>query len=234
MKKSLVQLKKVNLTLSGVPILENINLDIHEGETVAIIGMNGSGKTSLLRVILGLYKPTKGSIKVNTKKIGYVPQKLEFDRTIPLRVDEFLKTFSPVSEEEIMKELESFNAAHLIPKQLKHLSGGELQKVLIVNALLKKPDLLLLDEATAGIDIHGEEIFYKTITDISKKYNITIVLVSHDIHHVYSQASKVVCLHKHICCVGAPKDVVTDKVFKEQFGPYLKMYEHEKHHEHNH
>lgn len=229
MKDPLIKLNKVNLKFGQVSILEDINLEIFPGETVAIIGMNGAGKSSLLQIILGLYKPTSGTVTVGTKKIGYVPQRLEFDRTVPVRVDEFLMTYGPGSKKQIHEELEVFNARHLIPKKLSDLSGGELQKVLIVNALLQKPDLLLLDEATAGIDIHGEEVFYKLIDDIHQKYNITILLVSHDIHHVYGKSSKVVCLSKKICCLGTPEELKTDENFKKQFGTYLKIYEHKSH-----
>lgn len=229
MENPLIKFDKVNLKYGQVSILENINLEIFPGETVAIIGMNGAGKSSLLQIILGLFKPTSGKITVNTQKIGYVPQRLEFDRTVPVRVDEFLMTYGPGSKEEIHQELKNFDATHLIPKKLSALSGGELQKVLIVNALLQKPELLLLDEATAGIDIHGEEIFYKLIDDIHKKYNITIILVSHDIHHVYANSSKVVCLSKKICCLGTPDELKTDENFKKQFGTYLKIYEHKSH-----
>lgn len=229
MEEPLIKLDKVNLKFGKLSVLENISLEINKGETVAIIGMNGAGKTSLLKIILGLFKPTSGTVKLNTQKIGYVPQRLEFDKTIPVRVDEFLRTYSNTSKKEIHNELNNFNATNLIPKKLSELSGGELQKVLIVNALLQNPELLLLDEATAGIDIHGEEIFYKLIDDIHKKYNITIVLVSHDIHHVYANSSKVVCLSKKICCIGSPEELKTNEHFKKQFGPYLKIYEHKPH-----
>lgn len=225
----LIRFDGVDVELSGNSVLENISMEIFPGEIVTLIGLNGAGKTTLLKTILGIYKIKKGKIDMRAKRIGYVPQKLQFDRTIPFSVREFLDTYSGRAAGKIEDVLKEVKADGLIDKKIGNLSGGELQKVLIANALLQKPDLLLLDEATAGVDIKGEQNFFELIAQIHEKYQVTIVMVLHDIHTVFSKASKVFCLNKTICCHGKPKDVSQSPEFTKLFGPYLVPYEHHNH-----
>ncbi|OGJ49929.1 hypothetical protein A2229_03810 [Candidatus Peregrinibacteria bacterium RIFOXYA2_FULL_33_7] len=228
MTSPILELKDVSLNLDGHKILHNINFRLYPREIMALIGLNGSGKTTLLKVILGTYKITSGKLIRDFKQIGYVPQKLEFEQSIPLSVIELLKIYSHHQNEKKIKEkLREVQAENLINKQIGKLSGGELQRVLIANALLQNPDLLLLDEATSGIDIAGEKNFYQIIANLHKIYpDIAIIIVSHDIHTVFSKATKVLCLHHQTCCHGSPQDIAKNPQFKEIFSNHLSFYEH--------
>lgn len=211
---------------SGQKILDNISLELFEHEIVSLIGLNGSGKTSLLRLIIGMYKPEQGAVELFTKKIGYVPQRLDFDRSMPLSVADLLSIYSNQSLKLINKTLKDVQAEHLAENKIGILSGGELQRVLIANALLQKPELLLLDEATSGIDLAGEKSFYELIEEIYLKYGMAIVIVSHDIHTVFSKSSRVYCLDGKICCHGSPEDISKHPEFTKLFGRYVAPYQH--------
>lgn len=227
----LIEFKNANVIIGGKTILKNLDFKIHREEIVSLIGLNGAGKTTLLKAILGI-TPIKGYRQINTKKIGYVPQKLDFDRTIPITVQEFLEVYSGKKITEIRKALKKVKSQKLIKRQLGYLSGGELQKVLIANALLLDPEILLLDEPTAGIDITGQHNFYDLIESLQTELKITIILVSHDIHTVFSKSSKVLCINGHICCQGSPKSVSESPEFNKLFCHHLAPYQHK--HDHNH
>lgn len=229
MKDSLVAFRSVSIELSGQNVLENVSLEIFRSEIVTVIGLNGAGKTTLLRAILGVYRPARGEIIVRTKKIGYVPQRLQFDRTIPFSVLELLRTYSGKSADVIFQKSQEIQAEKLLEKKVGELSGGELQRVLLVNALLSDPELLLLDEATSGIDARGEHQFYQLLQVLHQKYQMAIVMVSHDIHTVFAHASRVFCLNRTICCYGAPQDVSASPEFAKLFGSYLAPYKHHTH-----
>lgn len=230
--KDIINIQNLNLELSGQKILENINFTVKSGEIATIIGLNGSGKTSLLKVILGIYQASSGQLNIQTDKIAYVPQKLHFDQSIPISVSELLQVYSSKNTSQIIDKLREVKANDLIEKQLGTLSGGELQRVLIANALLQEPELLLLDEATAGIDIVGEKNFYELIYKIHKQYQMTIVMVSHDIHTVFAASDQILCINKHVCCSGKPAEVEGNKEFKKLFGQHLAPFNHE--HDHHH
>jgi zinc transport system ATP-binding protein len=230
--KSLIKSTSLSVKVGGKNILSNINFSVYENEILSIIGLNGSGKTTLLKTLAGIIKSYSGTLKIHTKKIGYVPQKLDFDRTVPFSVLEVLKNLSLQTIATIENALEELDAKHLLYKKISDLSGGELQRVLIANAILNKPEILLFDEPTAGIDAIGEKQFYNLVTQIHKKYQTTIVLVSHDIHSVFVRSSRILCLHdKSICCTGTPAAVSNNKTLKELFPTYLSPYRH-KHEDH--
>ena len=224
--KAILQLQEVNLQFSGHSILTNITLEILPNEMVSLIGLNGSGKTTLLKLMMGIYKPTSGRVINRAKRIGYVPQNFEFDRTIPFSVKELLKTYNQVPESVIRKKLQEVDAEMLIKNPIGSLSGGEMQRVLIANALLSKPDLLLLDEPTSGLDVAGEKDFYCLIDEIYKKYKIAIVIVSHDVYMVFNHAQKVFCVDHHLVCHGHPEEIKKSKEFARIFGPHLIPFKH--------
>jgi len=213
-----------------------VGFSVHEGEVLSIIGVNGSGKSSLLKIISGIYKPTTGKIVKKYKNLAYVPQKIDIDTTFPMQVEEFIKVYNPgVTSKEILKYFKKFQSESLITKNISNLSGGELQKVLIISALISGPDIILLDEPTAGIDVLGEETFYKIISDVKEAFpRIAIILVSHNIHLVYKNSDNVVCLHKNnYCCHGTPHEVKSKKEIQEIFGEYVLPYEHHPHKKHH-
>lgn len=229
-----ISLQSVSYKVAGKTILHDINVEIFAGEIISIIGANGSGKTTFLQMLIGLNKPTGGRIDVQTNQIGYVPQRLDFDRSFPITVKEFLKLYSSLKVEtdfskEIFRELK---IDELNDKLVGELSGGELQRVLIANAVAKEPELLLFDEATSAVDLPGVNNFYAILKKIYKIYKPTVVLVSHDLYMVFANTDRVFCLDGCLCCQGAPEFVAKDPEFARIFGediiPYL--HQHDKHH----
>lgn len=225
-------LKVENLAVSfkkEKPILKEINFEIKKGEIVSLIGLNGTGKSTLLKAIVGLIKPATGKINNFGSRIFYIPQKSDLNMSFPLSVKEFCDLFGGKDYQKFLKELKMLK---FLNNQINSLSGGEFQKVQIAIALSQKPDLLLLDEITAGIDVVGEEQFYELVLRIRREHGIALVVVSHNIHLVIKNADQVLCLAGHICCSGKPKEIKDDQVFQEVFGKYLQPYVH--HHDHVH
>ena len=225
----ILKLQGVNLQFAGSSILSNITLEILPSEMVSLIGLNGSGKTTLLKIMLGIYKPTSGLIVNRVRRIGYVPQKFEFDRTTPFSVKELLRVYNKASDSVIQKKLQEVDAEALMNRSFGSLSGGQMQRVLIANALLNNPELLLLDEPTSGLDVVGEKDFYCLIEQIHKKYGIAIVIVSHDVHMVFNQAQKILCVDHGVVCHGHPEEIKKSKEFARLFGPHLIPFKHHNH-----
>jgi len=228
------EIKNFSVKKGNQVILENVNLHLHCGDLTAVIGPNGAGKSTLLKAILG-ETHHEGTLSFTDEKdrltrkptIGYVPQMLDFDRTSPVTVrDLFNVTYSnfPLwlkrsrSSEEIAKEaLEKVEATTLLDKKLGRLSGGELQRVMLALAITPMPDILLLDEPVSGVDHRGLKIFYDIVSGMRKKYDLTIIVISHDFEFVKKYADKVVLLDKTIKCVGKPNDVFKSEEFQELF-----------------
>ncbi len=244
-----IETKEVRLDFSGTPVLRGVNLRVPHGQIVALIGPNGSGKTTLLRAILGLEKTSSGEIKLfgesNLKKslprIGYVPQRLTLERNFILNVREFLALRLQQTQnwfwqsrrrtdEMIRPTLAEIGIEPLLDRPIAQLSGGQLQRVLIAFSLLHKPDLLLLDEPTAGVDLPGEQTFYELISEIQKRHHLTVLLVSHDLSMVYKHASWVYALNGVICCEGPPEHVMNAESLKQAYGIHVSPYHH--HHAH--
>lgn len=218
------------------PLFSDLSLRIDKGELVAVIGPNGSGKTSLIKILLGLLPPTAGTCTVHEQRIGYVPQHLGKDEFSPLTVSEFfsLKMKSAGfwfprrgQKTQIKHLLERTRVSHVIDRQMKHLSGGELQRVMIAYALLDKPGLLILDEPVSGIDIHGEQDFFSLIEEIHEKDQMTILMISHDIDVVYRYATQVICLNRKLVCQGVPSDVLTKETIEKTFSTKHSLYHHQ-------
>lgn len=207
-------------------VLENLTFSVARGEIVAVIGPNGSGKSTLLQAILGL-TPYEGIIRVfgrpvreGLKIIGYVPQQFNFDRTFPLTIGEFLRLsgVKPKHSEWRRAVLAEVNLTGGESRLVGELSGGELQRLLIANALIAEPELLLLDEPTAGVDISGERGFYQLVSHLNRSHQLTIVLVSHDLAQVSRQASKIICLNRELVCFGPPATAITPQVLRQLYG----------------
>jgi zinc transport system ATP-binding protein len=201
-----------------------------------LIGPNGSGKSTTAKIALGIYKDIEGKVKRFTDKIGYVPQKISIDWTLPIRVIDFMSLTEDPTDEQINIALILTGVEHLRNKNLSDLSGGEFQRVLIARAIAKQPNLLVLDEPVQGVDFKGEIALYELIKKISEELNCGILLISHDLHVVMSATDFVVCLNGHVCCSGTPEAVSKNNEYQELFGDrassILSLYEHK--HDHTH
>ena len=233
----LVKLSNAGVFKDNKWLVEGVDLEIHRGKIVTLIGPNGSGKSTTAKIILGLYKNIEGSVQRFTKKIAYVPQKVTIDWTLPIRVIDFMVLTQNLNSDEISNALNLAGVEYLKTRNLRDLSGGEFQRVLLARAIAKKPELLVLDEPVQGVDYSGEVALYGLIKNISESLNCGILLISHDLHVVMSATNHVVCLNGHVCCSGSPVDVAQNKNYKELFGDQssqlLSIYEHEHNHTHS-
>ncbi len=244
-----VEAHGVRVSFDGRPVLRGVDLHIPRGQLVALIGPNGSGKTTLLRCLLGLQKVDAGEIKLFGEsdlrrvlpRVGYVPQRLPLDRSFVLSVREFLSLrlrqtrhwfwkSNRVIDQIISETLVEIGAEPLLDRLVGQLSGGQLQRVLIAFSLLSNPELLLLDEPTAGVDTPGEQTFYELIAGVHKRHKLTVVLVSHDLSMVYKHASWVYALNGVICCEGSPEHVMNAESLQQAYGIHVSPYHH--HHVH--
>ncbi|TKZ21979.1 metal ABC transporter ATP-binding protein [Shimia litoralis] len=237
---SLISISNLSVRLGGHQALSNVDFSIEKGEIVTLVGPNGSGKTTLLRSIIGAIKPSKGTIlrDVDTR-IGYVPQSLTIDATLPLTVQRFLNLPVRHSRASINEALDQAGADGLQARQMSALSGGQFQRVLLARALLDKPNLLILDEPTTGLDQPGSAALYRQIEEVRQHLGSAVLMVSHELHVVMSASDRVVCLNGHVCCHGAPEIVASAPEYRALFGSgtqgALALYRHDHdHHHHNH
>src|SRR4030067_1451126 len=217
-------LKVSNLSVGSAnqTILENISFQLKKRATLAIVGPNGAGKTMFFRTLLNLVSYT-GKIEWSNKvKIGYVPQRLSAS-DIPISVKEFLSFKNPSGIEDSLK-LVGMNSKDILNKTLGILSGGQLQRVLIAWAIKDKPDVLLFDEPTTGVDIDSEEVIYKMLNDLKKKNEITILLISHDIHVVREFSDYMLALNKCVTFFGESKSIMDEKVQRIIYGEPVCLY----------
>ncbi len=233
----LVKLKNAGIKQNDKWLVKGVSLEVEKGKIVTLIGPNGSGKSTTAKIALGIYKEFEGTVEKFTNKIGYVPQKISIDWTLPLRVADFMVLTDDLDKGDINEALALTGVDHLIDKNLGNLSGGEFQRVLLARAISRKPELLVLDEPVQGVDFTGEIALYQLIKKISEKLNCGILLISHDLHTVMSATDHVVCLNGHVCCSGSPIDVAKNKEYKALFGEQasqtLSIYEHKHDHVHS-
>ena len=236
MSVELLSLGNVSLRLNATDVLEGVNLSVMRGEIVTLIGPNGAGKTSLVRIVLGLLKASGGKVWRQPRlRIGYMPQKLQIDPSLPLTVLRFLLLVPGTRRPAVEAALAEVGAEHLIARPLQQVSGGELQRILLARALLRQPDLLVLDEPVQGVDVNGQIELYQLITRLRDRYGCGVLMVSHDLHLVMATTNTVVCLNRHVCCSGHPEQVSLDPAFVAMFGEQasaLAVYNH--HHDHAH
>ena len=237
MSDILLSLTDVGFRRHGNVILDNVSLQVHRGEIVTLIGPNGAGKTSLVRIVLGLLKPDSGQVQRESRlRVGYMPQKLQIDATLPLNVLRFLLLAPGVKRAAAMQALAEVGAEHLAQRPLQQVSGGEQQRILLARALLRQPDLLVLDEPVQGVDVNGQIELYRLITQLRDRYGCGVLMVSHDLHLVMATTNTVVCLNRHVCCSGRPEQVSTDPAFVALFGEQasaLAVYNHQHDHRHD-
>ena len=236
-KNILVKLNNVGIQQNDKWLVKGVSLEVEKGKIVTLIGPNGSGKSTTAKIALGIYKNIEGNVEKFTNNVGYVPQKISIDWTLPLRVKDFMVLTDNIKDELIDEALSLTGVIHLKEKNLGNLSGGEFQRVLLARAISKKPELLVLDEPVQGVDFTGEIALYELIKKISEKLNCGILLISHDLHTVMSATDHVVCLNGHVCCSGSPKDVARNNEYKALFGEQasqtLSVYEHKHYHDHS-
>ena len=234
---TLVKLNNAGFKQNDKWLVEGVSLTVEKGKIVTLIGPNGSGKSTTAKIALGIYKNIEGSVEKYTNKVGYVPQKISIDWTLPLRVYDFMLLTENIKDEAIDEALTLTGVIHLKNKNLGNLSGGEFQRVLIARAISKKPELLVLDEPVQGVDYTGEIALYELIKRISDSLNCGILLISHDLHTVMTATDHVVCLNGHVCCSGSPMDVAKNNEYKTLFGEQasqiLSVYEHKHDHVHS-
>ena len=232
----LVKIENAGIFRSSKWLVRDVSLEVSQGQIVTLIGPNGSGKTTTAKMVLNILKPDEGFVISNTGRVAYVPQKINVDWTMPLRVFDFMKITGDLSENDMKENLKLTGGERLIYSELRNLSGGEFQRVLIARAIAKKPELLVLDEPVQGVDFNGEIALYNLIKQISDSLNCGILLISHDIHFVMSSTDHVICLNGHICCSGSPSSVAKNPSYIELFGEHtastLSLYKH--HHDHSH
>lgn len=233
---ALVSGRGLSMTRGGRSILAAIDIDIAPGEIVTLIGPNGAGKSSLVRVLLGLERLDAGTVAVRPGLVvGYVPQRFERDAAIPMTVARFLTLGARVPRARLMQALDEVGAGRVADRQLVQLSGGELQRVVLARALVREPQLLVLDEPARGVDHLGEADLYALIGRLRDQRGLGVLLVSHDLHVVMAQSDRVLCINRHVCCHGVPETVAQHPEYVRLFGEAARafgIYQH--HHDHAH
>jgi len=235
--EALIDAQGVSINFGGKAILADVNLTIGDGEIVTLVGPNGAGKSTLARIVLDLLQPDCGTVlRRSGLTIGYQPQRLTINSVLPLKVRRFLQITQRHPYDHLTQALNAVEIPHLMESDLHTLSGGELQRVMLVRAVLRKPQLLVLDEPTQNVDITGAAEIYELIEKIRQSYECGILLISHDLNVVMSATDRVYCLNNHLCCSGKPEDVSQHPEFLRLFGKHasqkLALYTHN--HDHTH
>jgi zinc transport system ATP-binding protein len=215
----LVELSHIRVEFQQHVALHDISLSVRRGEIITLIGPNGAGKSTLVRVVLGLLTPQQGKIRRQPKlRIGYMPQKVSIDGILPLTVERFLWLSGESQAAKITQVLTEVGAIQVRQRPIQQISGGEMQRVLLARALLRAPDLLVLDEPIQGVDINGQYELYHLIAQIRDQHHCGILMVSHDLHLVMSATDYVICLNQQVCCSGHPAAVSQNPAYLALFG----------------
>jgi len=236
---SLIDATDLHLSYGGVQVLDGVDVHVDPGEIVTLVGPNGSGKSTLVKVLLGVLRPDAGTIRRKPGlRLGYVPQKLHIDASLPLTVARFLSLPKRQPADKIAAVAARTGIEGLEDRQMIALSGGQFQRVMLARALLAEPELLILDEPTAGLDQQGEAAFYELLAAVRAETGLGVFMVSHDLHVVMSASDRVVCLNHHVCCSGTPTVVKNAPEYRALFGygthGTLALYQHDHDHAHHH
>ena len=227
---SLIELENISVRRDERDILRNVNFALQAKEIVTLIGPNGAGKSTLIKVLLGIMQPNAGKVTFAKKlKMAYVPQKFNPSSSLPLRVQDLLDLEACASD--LRKEIiQDTGISKLELSKVQQLSGGERQRVLLARALLRQPDILVLDEPMQGLDIQSEAELYEYVRSLPERYGCAVLMVSHDLQWVMQGTHRVVCLNKHICCSGLPESIQQHPEYQAIFGTQRMFYQH--HHNH--
>jgi zinc transport system ATP-binding protein len=237
-ERTLIAGAGLTVNLGGQAVVSSVDIAVRQGEIVILIGPNGSGKTTLVRTLLGLVDADRGTV---TRKdglvIGYVPQHLQIDPTLPLTVGRFLMLGTRATAKDLDAALREVGVADVLQSPIQTLSGGQMRRVLLARALLRDPDLLVLDEPAAGVDVAGQAALYELVRTIRDKRGCGVLLISHNLHLVMAAADRVVCLNHHVCCEGQPASVSRSPAYLDLFGAdaarALAVYTHDHDHDHD-
>lgn len=237
MREPLLEAENLGLREGRRVLLAGVHLTLARGQALTVIGPNGGGKTTLLRLLIGSRRPTSGTVRrAPGLRLGYMPQRLTLEPTLPLLVDDFLSLSGGARRSDRRDALRRVGMPWLESAAMADLSGGEMQRALLARALLRRPDLLLLDEPTQALDQTGEADFYALLQEIRRETGCGLLMVSHDLHVVMASADEVLCLNGHVCCRGAPAQVARDPSYRDLFGDgsrgQLAVYSHH-HHDHD-
>lgn len=215
---ALIHLDNVSVRYGTQVALAAVSLNVEAGKIITVIGPNGAGKSTLIKVALGLQVPDSGTVSRRPGLIvGYVPQRLNIPTALPLSVRRFLAMAA--AKGDWGAALDRVGAGHVLHRQVLELSGGELQRVMLARALLRQPDLLVLDEPVGGVDMTGQAEIYDLIAAVARDEGRGVLLVSHDLHVVMAATDEVVCLNHHVCCAGHPEAVSRHPEYLALFGP---------------
>jgi zinc transport system ATP-binding protein len=236
---SLLNIKGLDVRIRANTVLRHVDMTLEKGEIVTIVGPNVSGKSTLLKAIIGAVPLARGQLlRAPGLRIGYVPQSLHIDPTLPMMVRRFLSLPNRVTDDVADDALERAGVVDLGDRQMAGLSGGQFQRVLLARALLNSPDVLLLDEATQGLDQRGSAAFYRQIEDVGQNLGCAVLMISHELHVVMSASDRVICLNGHVGCEGKPEVVTNAPEYRALFGTGTKgalaLYRHEYNHSHDH
>ncbi|UMA64229.1 metal ABC transporter ATP-binding protein [Roseivivax marinus] len=237
--RPLVEVSNLSVRYGDSDVLQGVDLQVAPNEIVTLVGPNGSGKSTLIGAILGGVRPSEGRVTRRPGlRIGYVPQRLVLDPTLPMTVARFLSLPRRVPRDRVHDALERAGVPGIADRQMSVLSGGQFQRALLARALLSTPDLLILDEATAGLDQPGSAAFYERIEQVRADTGCAVLMVSHDLHVVMSASDRVICLNGHVCCEGTPEVVAAAPDYRRLFGAgtrgTLALYRHDHDHTHFH
>lgn len=219
-------------------LLEDVSLSVEAGRIITVVGPNGSGKTTLVRVLLGLTAPDSGSVWLRPSlRVGYMPQRMQIDPVLPITASRFLTLGGRASTQRLRSALKTTGTDDLADRPMQALSGGELQRVLLARAILREPELLILDEPVQGVDVIGQNELYELIARVRDALGCGVLMVSHDLHLVMAATDHVICLDRHVCCSGHPETVTRDPAYLELFGEHvtekLALYTHRHDHRHD-
>lgn len=236
-QETLVELDGAGVNRAGRWLVRRVSLSIRKGEILTLIGPNGSGKSTTAHMALGVLNPDEGTASRQPGlKVGYVPQKVSIDWTLPLTVERFMRLTGNIARADVDAAMERTGVSKLRHEEVRSLSGGEFQRVMLARAIARKPDLLVLDEPLQGVDFSGQIVLYELISKLRNELGCGILLISHDLHVVMAATDQVICLNGHVCCHGTPVAVASSPEYRQLFGdravPTLAVYEH--HHDHVH
>ena len=236
-RDSILSVRNLGVQQGGRWLIRGVNLTIHRREIVTLIGPNGGGKTTTVKAMLGIVPMNEGQLyKAEAVRIGYVPQHISIDDTLPIKVSRFMNLTARHEPPQIQDALTQVGIESLYHSRVQTLSGGEFQRLLLARALIRKPDVLILDEPVQNVDFAGEIALYELIHQIRDRWDCGILLISHDLNIVMAKTDTVVCLNGHVCCDGEPQRVASSPEYRELFGPraadVLAVYQH--HHDHRH